>query len=221
VTDHLGDDAELYPLGALDEDAARAVERHIASCRACAERVTQAGLVAASLASTLPAVPPSPALARRLSEAVRPQTPARARRPGAWSLGGFALAAAFALASIGLGSRVLSLRSLLGADDLALVTIVHSHFNHVSMTPESANPVAAKVLYARDGSWVYVIADQPHGTLHARTRTAAGTSDAGVLVESGRTATLLLHPSARIESLTLQRDGTDVAAATFAYEGRR
>ena len=138
MTDHLGDDAELYPLGALDDDAAREVERHIESCRACAERVSQAALVAASLASTLPAAEPSTALARRLSEAVRPQTPVTARRTKAWSLAGFALAAVFALASIGLGSRMLSLRSLLAADDLALVTVVHSHFNHVSMMPESA-----------------------------------------------------------------------------------
>ncbi len=221
MTEHLGDDAELYPLGALDDDAAREVERHIASCRECAERVTQADLVATSLASTLPAAQPSPALARRLSEAVHPQTNVTARRPAAWSLAGFALAAVFALAAIGLGSRMLSLRSRLAADDLALVTVVHSHFNHVSMTPESANSVAAKVLYARDGSWVYIIADQPQGTLHVRTRTAAGTSDAGILVASGQTATLLLHPAGRIESITLQRDGTDVASATLTYESRR
>jgi len=220
VTGHLDDDAELYPLGVLDDVAARAVERHIASCRTCAERVTQAGLVAASLASTLPAAQPSPALARRLNDAVRPQTDDGARRPKSM-FAGFALAAAFALASIGLGWRMLDLHSRLAADDLALVTLVHSHFNHVSMTPESANPVAAKVLYARDGSWVYIIADQPRGTLHVVTRTAAAGGDAGILVGSGRTATLLLRPVARIESLSLQRDGTDVASARLAYEGRR
>jgi hypothetical protein len=32
VTEHLGEDAELYPLGILDDDAVCDVERHIALC---------------------------------------------------------------------------------------------------------------------------------------------------------------------------------------------
>ena len=64
VTEHLGENAELYPLGILDDDAAREVERHIALCSACAERVAQAEAVAASLAAALPLATPSPALER-------------------------------------------------------------------------------------------------------------------------------------------------------------
>jgi hypothetical protein len=128
-----------------------------------------------------------------------------------------AVAAVFALAFLALGWKALALRGELAADDLALVTVVHSHFNHVSMTPQSANPVAAKVLYARDGSWLYVIADEPGGTLHALARTAAGTIDLGVLAASGQTAGLLVRPPARVESLVLQREGTTVASATLVY----
>ena len=213
MTEHLGEDLELYPLGILDDDAARSVERHVASCAECAERVVQAQAVAASLAAALPRATPSPALERRLREAVRPQPSAKRRA----SLLPFALAAAFALVFLGFGWQALVLRERLAADDVALVTMVHSHFNHISMSPQSANPVAAKILYARDGSWIYIIADKPGGILHAIAHTAARSVDLGALASTGETATLLLHPRERIRSITLQRAGLDVASGTLAY----
>ncbi len=213
VTEHLGEDAELYPLGILDDDAARNVELHIALCSACAQRVAQAQAVAASLAAALPLATASPALERRLRESARPQPSAKFRA----SLFPFALAAAFALASLGLGWQALVLRERLQSEDVALVTMVHSHFNHVSMAPESASPVAAKILYARDGSWVYIIADKPGGTLHAIAHTAAAATDLGALTSTGETATLLVHPRGRNVAITLQRAGANVASARLVY----
>ena len=213
MTEHLGEDAELYPLGILDNDAARNVERHVALCSECAERVGQAQAVAASLAAALPLSTPSPALERRLRESTRPQ-PTAIRRV---NLVPFALAAAFALAFLGFGWQTLLLQQRLKTQDVALVTMVHSHFNHVSMSPESANPVAAKILYARDGSWIYIIADKPGGSLHAIAQTEAGVADLGALGSSGETATMLVHPRDRIRSITLQRAGTDVASARLTY----
>ncbi len=213
MTEHLGENAELYPLGILDDDAARDVERHIALCSACAERVAQAEAVAASLAAALPLATPSPALEQRLRESARPQPSAKLRT----SLFPFALAAAVALAFLGLGWQTLALRDRLRTDDVALVTMVHSHFNHVSMSPESANPVAAKILYARDGSWVYIIADRPGGSLRVIAETATSTVDLGVLTSTGETASLLVHPRERIRSVVLQRAGTNVASAKLAY----
>ncbi len=214
MTEHLGEDAELYPLGALDDDAARNVERHVALCSECAERVAQAQAVAASLAAALPLAAPSPALERRLREAARPQLGAAKTRA---SIFRFALAAAVALIFLGLGWQTLVLQQRLKAEDVALITMVHSHFNHVSMAPESANPVAAKILYARDGSWIYIIADKPGGSLRAVAQTAAGTVDLGALASAGETATLLVHPRERIRAVILQRAGTDVASAKLGY----
>ncbi len=214
MTEHLGEDAELYPLGILDDDAAREVERHIALCSTCAERVAQAQTTAASLAAALPAATPSPALKRRLHESIRPHPRAAIRYE---NLSRFAVAAVFTLALIGLGSQTLMLRGRLANEDLALVTMVHSHFNHVSMAPESANPVAAKILYARDGSWIYIIADKPGGPLDAIASTATGTTDVGILASAGETATLLFRPHERIRAVVLRRAGTNVASATLAY----
>jgi hypothetical protein len=214
VTQHLGDDAELYPLGMLDDDAAREVERHIAHCSDCAERVAQAQTVAASLAAALPAAIPSPALERRLSESVRSRRGESKVRANPLR---YALAAAVALIFLGLGWQTLMLRGRLANDDVALVTMVHSHFNHVSMSPESANPVAAKILYARDGSWIYIVADKPGGTLHAIAQVGSATTDLGALVSTGESATLLVRPRERIASITLQRTGTSVASARLVY----
>ena len=214
MTEHLGENADLYPLGILDDDAAREVERHVAFCSECAERVARAEAVAASLAAALPLGTPSAALERRLRESTRPQVGVRKMRDNVFR---FAIAAAFVIAFLGLGLQTLLLRQRLAAEDVALVTMVHSHFNHVSMSPESANPVAAKILYARDGSWIYIIADKPGGALHAIARTDAGVADLGALLTAGETATLLVHPSERIRSIVLQRRSTTVASAKLIY----
>ncbi len=214
MTEHLGENAELYPLGILDDDAAREVERHIAICSECAERVARAEAVAASLAAALPLATPSPTLERRLRESTRPQLGVRKTRANVLR---FAIAAAFLIAFLGLGLQTLLLRQRLAAEDVALVTMVHSHFNHVSMSPESPNPVAAKILYARDGSWIYIIADKPGGALHAIAHTAGSVADLGELLSTGETASLLVHPRERIRSITLQRAGTNVASAKLAY----
>jgi hypothetical protein len=214
VTEHIGENAELYPLGQLDEDAMRDVERHIALCSECAERVAQAEAVAASLAAALPLATPPPSLERRLRESTQPQFGVR-KMPA--NVLRFAIAAAFVIAFLGFGLQTLLLRQRLGADDVALVAMVHSHFNHVSMSPESGNPVAAKILYARNGSWVYIIADKPDGALHAVGQTAGGVADLGELLSSGETASLLVRPRERIRSIVLQRAGTTVASAKLAY----
>jgi len=214
VTEHIGENAELYPLGLLDDEASRSLELHIAECSSCAERVSQAQGAAAILATTLPAAQPSMALERRLRAAMQPQALRGRRRPNFARL---AFAAALVLAFLALGWQTLVLRGRLASQDLALVTLVHSHFNHASTVPESNNPVTAKVLFARDGSWIYIIADKPSGTLHAIGRTKAGTSDLGALSNNGNTATLLVRPTQRIQSIVLRRDNVDVASATLVY----
>ncbi|MGC2651113.1 MAG: hypothetical protein WA304_09945, partial [Candidatus Cybelea sp.] len=151
---------------------------------------------------------------RRLRESVRPPLGASKDRP---SIFRFALAAAIAIIFLGLGWQTLVLQQRLKADDVALVTMVHSHFNHVSMAPESASPVAAKILYARDGSWMYIIADKPGGSLHAIGETPTGTIDLGLLTTTGETASLLVRPRERIRSVLLQRANANVASATLTY----
>ena len=110
MIEHLGEDAELYSLGILDDAAVRKVEHHIALCSGVCERVAQAQAAAASLAAALPAAVPSPALKRRLHESIRPRPRAAIRYPNVFR---FAVAAVIALTLIGLGWQTLVLRDRL------------------------------------------------------------------------------------------------------------
>jgi hypothetical protein len=98
---------------------------------------------------------------------------ALAEPAGSWSSGTwlttrvvqYAVAAALVLALLDAGWQSFRFHRQLAVDDAALSVLVHSHFNHVSMTPLAIGAPAAKILYARDGSWVYVIADRLNGPL--------------------------------------------------------
>jgi hypothetical protein len=249
---HIGDDAELYAIGALDDIGVKRVENHIDGCPGCAARVNDALLAAAALAEALPATQPSLELGRRIRDSQRPsermetaqrqtpqvtespQTPIRRsttsasaassaqtpeesgvrtpiRRSTAQSNAGnpalldfgssfstrsrrresaaaarrstgseassdfgnwmsarvvrYAIAAALVLALLDAGWQSFRFHRQVAVDDAALSILVHSHFNHVSMTPLASGALAAKILYARDGSWIYVIADRPSGRL--------------------------------------------------------
>jgi anti-sigma-K factor RskA len=233
---HIGDDAELYALGALDGVSARRVEQHIADCQECAARVNDALLAAAALAQALPASAPSAELGRRLSASAaagartgarratstvsRSATRTSARTSTGWfsdRVLRYAVAAALVLALLNAGWQSFRLHREIAVEDVALATLVHSHFNHVSMTPLVAGPLAAKILYARDGSWIYVIADRPGGALRALGYAAGKALDFGTMPSDGKTATLMVHPRSRVRRIVLERDDAPVAEATLAY----
>jgi anti-sigma factor RsiW len=186
VSEHLGEDAELYALGMLDSARRAEVERHIAGCDACLERVGGAEATALALAAPLPRIEPSPSLRSRLLASAVESAPragaARAGRlavrlarerveRGRLSLWGRLAAAAILLLALGLGFsfyRNSQLSAALRDDDLAFVTVVHSHFEHVTLRPIGPAAPAAKVLYAKDGSWIYVLVDRGVATLFER-----------------------------------------------------
>jgi hypothetical protein len=215
MNDHLEDDAELYAIGALGaEDAARA-ERHLASCVACASRVSQAQFVSVSLAASLPSTRPSSGLARRIADSAAASK--REALPARRDLRLLATAAAFALALIGFAVTTFALKDRVATDDLAIATLVHGHFKHVTLESLGSPALDAKVLYAVDGSWVYVIAYRPNGTLRAVVMTTSGEVPIGVLQPSGSSASLLARPRDRVRSIVLMRNGEAVARATLAY----
>ena len=202
---HVGEDAELYPLGLLDDAAAAAVEAHVAQCAPCAARVADARVVAASLAAALPEVPPSPSLRRRLL----------ARRPPA--IAAWVAAAVIALALAATLWQNAGLRSGVSQRDTVLATIVHSHFNHTAMRVAARETLAAKVLYARDGSWIYVVVDDPGGALDASGRSASASEPFGTLESDGATAWIFVRPRDRLHTVSLLRKGVEVARATLVY----
>lgn len=137
---HIGDSAELYTLGLLDEAGRRRVEQHIVSCDPCLRRVGEAEETVATLAPDT-------------GQAIPDDVPPRFERRSGASRWWIAVAAAAALL-VG----YLAPHASTQPPPVALA-MIHSHFNHAQF---SGNGPAAKVLYARDGSWYYVLVEGTH-----------------------------------------------------------
>ncbi|MBV9102127.1 MAG: zf-HC2 domain-containing protein [Candidatus Eremiobacteraeota bacterium] len=208
---HVGDDAELYVIGALEPAERAEFEAHLEGCTDCAKRVADASQVATALAMSLPAYEPPHRLGRRLAQADGAQVTPRRR----FSLWAVVAATAVAFAGV-LGWQDAALYQERARTTVALATIVHSHFRHVTMTSSSAGP-AAKVLYARDGAWVYIVVDRPVAGVRAVLWRGATARDAGALQPSGGVSTLFVSDANRPERIVLHEPLGVTASATLTY----
>jgi len=210
---HIGDDAELYALGLLEPAQRAGIDAHLASCDACLRLVGEAEESAAVLAAALPQARPSANLDARML-GLRPRT----QRTFTARLAALAVAAALLLA-FGLSWYQNDvLRGKLRTEELATVSLVHSHFLHVTMhAATSAGSLAAKVVYARDGAWLYILVDRPGGAVDVTATIAGKPWSAGRAINDGDTAALFVHPPGRPSSVQLTRDGRSVASAVLAY----
>ncbi len=232
MIEHVADDqVEAYALGALEDAERSAVDEHIAACDACLRRVGEAEETVASLALDLPRTEPSAALGERLARSLattrqgdapgavvpsRGIVPLRRRRSYVW-LAPLGAAAALVFALAGSFVQDAHLRGELADNDRALTQVVHSHFNHVTMTPAPGSGASAKVLFARDGSWIYVVADHlPAGT-HAFATIAGSERDLGALAPQGDIATLFVSDANKPTTIILRADGNVEATATLGY----
>ena len=199
MNEHCEDDAELFALGLTDPERSSEIEAHCATCAACRARVIAAEATAAALASTLPAMPAAPA-ARRFGPASN------------------ALAAAAALVfavTTGIeGAALQTTAQQQARTDVALAHVAASHFNHTTLSSPPGS--AVKVLYARDGAWLYVIAEGVGAGAHAVVRQAGADRDLGPL-GPGNPATLFIAAPGRVSDVMLVADGRTVAHGTPAY----
>lgn len=212
---HLGEDAELYALGALDPEELQAAEAHLAGCAECRARVADAESVVAALASALPAYEPSASLRRRVLGGT-PAGRAERRVPGAprWAM---AAAAVFALGFGLLGWHDVSLQSQRSQSDVALTAIVHGHFNHATLTKARASSPGAKVLYARDGTWLYAIVDRPVRGMRLIARYTTGSSrELGTFGSDGDVSTLFVRAPGSIAAIEIRDEAGTEGYATIA-----
>jgi hypothetical protein len=216
MMDHPHDDLELYALGMLEPAERDAVDVHVATCMPCLALLGQAEAVGAELASALPRHSASRSLSARVTSSLHQLEP-RPRMQRGWPGWGLAAAAAFALL-IGGGWQNYHMNLALQSQDVILAQLVHSHFNHVSLTTSSSDSgFGAKALYARDGSWVYLIVDHAPASLHVIGTSAGGKRDLGEPTHSDGVATLFLHPAERLTHLDIIVDGTPVATGNLVY----
>ena len=168
---HPEDDLELYALGMLDEVSAARIEAHVRRCAQCSTRLADAQTTVAALATPKKTQTPDPALRTRVLATAFSRT---AAPTGAWS----ALAAAFivgvGLTIAGLLPALMGTRGSMHANDVALSTIVSSHFNHAAFRPLQHGAPQAKVLYGRHGEWLYIVIHSRRADLRATAFTGAG-----------------------------------------------
>jgi hypothetical protein len=105
-------------------------------------------------------------------------------------------------------------RAQLARDDGALVAVAGSHFGHTTLSAQRG--VSAKALYARDGTWYYVIAvDAPPGA-HVVIRRGATTRDLGTLA-GDHVATLFSSGGGRSDAIEIVSGSAVVAHGTPAF----
>lgn len=199
--EHCEDDAELFALGLTDPERSEEIEAHCATCAACRTRVIAAEATAAALASTLPAMPAA----------------AAARRWGFGPAGSALAAAAAVVFAVTTGIEGAALHGTVqqsARTDVALAHVAASHFNHTTLSSPAGT--AVKVLYARDGAWLYVIAEGLGIGVHAVVRQAGVDRDLGPL-GPGNPATLFITAPGRVSDVALVADGHTVAHGTPAY----
>ncbi len=224
TSQHLGDLAELHALGTLEPHERASVESHVAACASCARALGTAEATVAALDDAFVAEVDVPeALGRRIATSARVAEAMRSRPLHASRFPrSFIAAAAAVVLAVGLAGGALLQRSAQlrdAAHDSAIVaTIATSHFNHASFIARNQAAPVSKVLYARDGRWLYVLIDGAACACHVVALSPAGERDLGKPETRGSTATLFARTVARPTSLEL-RDGSGriVAVATLRY----
>jgi hypothetical protein len=164
---------------------------------------------------TIPQVEPPASLGERIAASSHGTVPFTQRRrtlpsvPSSW----LAMAASVAFA-VGIGGGVAYDRIAAPApqDNTALATLATSHFLHANFTPRDPGAPPAKVIYARDGSWLYVIVDT--GQCDCRIDAVRGGShvELGSPRSHGTTATLWVPKAGRPTALALVSETNQTVA---------
>jgi len=180
---HLDEDADAYALGALDEPGMARVDALAASCDDCARRVGEAEATVARM--VVPVDPP-----------VRAMPSVRT----AW----LAIAAAFAIGLLPSAYLLTRAHDASATQAVALDALVHSHFLHAPFASLAPDAPHAKAIYARDGSWLYVVSDVPRAlTVVAE----PGDRVLGTLEPSGTAASLYVNAATVAREIVELHDG--------------
>lgn len=190
---HVGEDAELYALGQLDDAARETVERHVRVCAECARRVGDAEFTVLQLieadSSDVPA-------------ALRPFRANGSAPAWRWAA---AIAAAFLL---GLIPWLTTLRTAAPpAQQVAMTAMLHSHFQHTQFVADAPGAPAAKVIFGRTGGWIYVLAAPGIAPLSVVTLAGGARTTVATLAPATQTRAVFIPLQGRIDAVLLL-DGT-------------
>lgn len=204
---HLGDDAELYALGALgDEERARADE-HIATCDACLRRVGDAEAVTAAMIS-----------AGLHEDSFAAPRPARVSRVLPW------LAVAAAVCLLALPTAYFArdnarMSAAMHANETLASRIASGTLASAGFAPAKGAAMHARVLYDRAGDWYCVIVDGakvPMQVAYVRPDGSMETIGSVAMRATGPSMTIMPIPH-KMEKLALLDGNVVVASATLTF----
>lgn len=197
---HLDEMAELYALGALPEIERAAADAHIAACPACERRVGEAEETVASLTRTQSA--PS-RLDRRMRAAYARTSPPRYFYA--------AVAAALLIALLPVLVFWQRERAANDSQQQALSAMVSSHFLHAPFKALANDAPPAKIIYARSGAWLFVIA-----TTDRALAVSANGRVIGTLTGSGSERTFFAPKALPVKEIDLMDGPRTIARAVIA-----
>lgn len=209
MSEHLGERAALYALGALDSHEQLDVQEHVQHCDACRRLLAQSQADVAAMEAARPRLEPPAELRDRLARSLGHQRPPML--PRAWLAAAAAIAIAFAPAGYLLHQNA-AMHETMAADADAMARIASSPHRVAAF-----NGMDAKVMYATDGSWYCVVIRNARAGLnvvwpHDGTQTMLGTPAA-----HGTIALLYLPKSHRMDRLTIVQDGRELGQAKLIF----
>ncbi len=210
---HIGDDAALYALGALEPHEIAAVEAHASACAACSRLLAQAEADVAAMAAAQRQLTPPPELAERIFATPDAPTPLRRSVSRASWIG--ALAAAIALALVPTAyfyEQSVAMHDAMLADANAMARVASSPHRRVAFTGQNAS-----VMYAPDGSWYVVVIRGAKHPMHVTWAHDGEQTMLGTAVPHGDVAMLYLPKSHRMDQLAIMSGGRVVGQAQLVF----
>jgi len=201
---HVGELADAYALGILELGERARVDAHLATCVHCTRAVGEAEeLLCRIVTATTLLVDPPASLGTRIAASAR--RAARASSRAAWAAWG--AAAAVLSFSLGLNADLIhqtsKMASAASRNDAVLATLARSHFKHRTLDRFASGAPVAKVVYAPDKSWFYVIVDAPECRLHVVAGTSRTSHDFGIPDSGPKTSTLFEATGERPQMVSL------------------
>lgn len=201
---HVGEDAELYALGDLDDVTRERVERHVRTCAQCGRRVGDAESAVLRLIEAQPAVP----------TVLRPFSVKSGAFPWRWAL---AIAAAFVLGLLPWLAATVRTTAPPATEQLAMSAMLDSHFQHAQFVADTPGAPSAKVIFGRTGGWLYVLVSPGDAPLSVVTVGESSKTTVATLPPGRQTRAVFVTLSARIDEVRLLDGTRQVAHAKVAF----
>ena len=215
---HFNEEAALYALGALDQSKQLEIEKHVATCGACAALLAQACEDVTAICAAEPIMDAPPALATRLAATLeRGAAVSLSPRRLARSWTSFAAAAAVILLALAPSTYLFEQnRAMHQAMDMqseAIARVMASPHRTVAF----ASKMPGEVMYPRDGSWYCIVVRGVTQPLRVVWKHEGQMTDLGTAMPHGNVAMLYLPKSKPMEQLALVQGSEVVGEAKLLF----